>query len=89
MYDTRVLNVEHMPKELTKETSGDRRWHIEFPIPSEGIDLEKLVDQFTGYLIEKAMRMTDGNISQAAKLLGTPRGTLRYKLKKLDLDGGA
>jgi DNA-binding NtrC family response regulator len=40
------------------------------------------VDQFAFHLIKKAIAMADGNISQAAKLLGMPRGTLRYKLEK-------
>jgi len=90
MHNARVLDVEHLPKELTLELpSGDHRWHFYVPIPSSGIDLEKVVDQFTRNLIEKAIKMASGNISQAAKLLGTPRGTLRYKLEKLDLDVGA
>ncbi len=41
-----------------------------------------MVDQFTQYLLEKAMQMKDGNISHVAKLLGIPRGNLRYKLEK-------
>jgi DNA-binding NtrC family response regulator len=90
MYDARVLDVEHLPKELTTEIpSEDHRWQFDLPIPWSGIDLEEVVDQFSSYLIRKAIKMANGNISKAAKLLGTPRGTLRYKLEKLDLDVGA
>jgi DNA-binding NtrC family response regulator len=89
MYDARVLDVEHLPKELTTEISSeDHRWQFDLPIPWSGIDLEEAVDLFSGYLIRKAIKMANGNISKAAKLLGTPRGTLRYKLEKLNLDLG-
>jgi DNA-binding NtrC family response regulator len=90
MHDNQVLDVEHLPKELTTEIpSEDHRWQFDLPIPWSGIDLEEAVDQFSSYLIRKAIKMANGNISKAAKLLGTPRGTLRYKLEKLDLDVGA
>lgn len=84
MHDANMLEATHLPKELT----GDPDHNVsgaflpDFPIPSEGIDLESLVDQFAFHLIKKAIAMADGNISQAAKLLGMPRGTLRYKLEK-------
>ena len=90
MYDARVLDVEHLPKELMADlASREQLKHFDVPIPYGGIDLERVVDQFTRNLIEKAIKIAGGNISQAAKLLGTPRGTLRYKLEKLDLDVGA
>jgi DNA-binding protein Fis len=41
-----------------------------------------VVEQFSHHLIQKAMQITGGNVSQAAKLLGIPRGTLRYKLDR-------
>ena len=89
MYDATVLDVEHLPRELTAEIPyGDSRWNFDVSIPSSGIDLEKAVDQFTRYLVGKAVKMANGNISKAAKLLGTPRGTLRYKLEKFNLDLG-
>ena len=37
--------------------------------------------------ILSAMRVTSGNISQAADLLGISRGGLQYRLKKFGLDG--
>ena len=37
-------------------------------------------------LIEKALQKSDGNQSQAARLLGIPRHTLIYKMKKLGLN---
>ncbi len=85
MHDAGVLEPEHLPKELTdiqaRQTSP-AALPFDFPIPPDGIDLEGVVEQFTSNLVKKAMTMAEGNISQAAKLLGIPRGTLRYKLEK-------
>ena len=84
MHDDEMLREMHLPKELTAIHPRDDSPSLpfDFPIPSTGIDLEDVVDQFTQYLLEKAMRMKDGNISHVARLLGIPRGNLRYKLEK-------
>jgi len=89
MHNAGTLQAEHLPKELT---GGDREaeaqlFAFDVPIPAEGLRLEEIVDQFTIRLIRKAVQVADGNISQAAKLLGIPRGTLRYKLEKYETDG--
>jgi DNA-binding NtrC family response regulator len=36
-------------------------------------------------LIETALQRTDGNVTQAARLLGISRDTLRYRLDRLGL----
>jgi DNA-binding NtrC family response regulator len=76
----------HLPKELTRELDGAAPARpsvpFDYPIPDEGIDLDEVVEQFSHHLIHKAMQITGGNVSQAAKLLGIPRGTLRYKLDR-------
>jgi two-component system, NtrC family, response regulator AtoC len=85
MHDADTLEAAHLPKELTNDAhqAGPQDFAYDFPIPPEGIDLESTVDGFTSHLIKKAIEMSGGNISLAAKLLGVPRGTLRYKLEKL------
>ncbi len=84
MHDDAMLQEMHLPKELTAHRPGDSMSALpfDFPISESGIDLEAVVDQFTQYLLKKAMRMKDGNISHVARLLGVPRGNLRYKLDK-------
>jgi DNA-binding NtrC family response regulator len=89
MHDAKVLGPEHLPKELTPEVC-DAALALDpllCPIPREGLKLEEMIDRFTLHLIMKVMDMADGNISKAAKLLGIPRGTLRYKLDKYSIDG--
>lgn len=74
--------------ELTKESlPGEIRNHSKepadcnpynFSIPAEGFSLEKFEQQ----LIKQALERTENNQTQAAKLLGISRDTLRYKKKK-------
>ncbi len=47
------------------------------------LDLERTARR----LIETAMARSDGNVTQAARLLGISRDTLRYRLERLDLRG--
>ncbi len=85
MHKGKTLQPEHLPKELTQGlgASAPHAEPFDYPIPREGIDLEAVVDEFATHLIRNALRMADGNISQAAKLLKIPRGTLRYKIEKM------
>ena len=50
-------------------------------IPAEGTSLEGIERE----LIEIALRQAAGNQTQAARLLGISRDTLRYRIKKFDL----
>jgi DNA-binding NtrC family response regulator len=86
MHNAELLQVSHLPKELTNEfrATDQRSRPFDLPIPPEGINLEEVLDQVAAHLIKKVMHLTDRNISQAAKLLGIPRGTLRYKLEKYE-----
>lgn len=84
MHDADKLEPEHLPKELTNHVAESEAHAFtgDISIPPEGINLEDVVDKFAFRLITKAVQMAGGNISQAASLLGIPRGTLRYKLEK-------
>lgn len=88
MHDADMLEVEHLPKELINHAPQVKGKDLaaQVSIPPEGINLDEVIDKFTLQLIARVMQMTQGNISQAAKLLGIPRGTLRYKLEKYDLE---
>jgi two-component system, NtrC family, response regulator AtoC len=57
----------------------------EVALPPEGVpfdDIERAV-------LEAALRMAEGNVTQAAALLGMGRGSLRYRLDRLELEGRA
>ena len=49
-----------------------------FSFPESGFDLEKEMMR----LIQMAIAQTNGNISEAARILGVPRDYIRYRLKK-------
>ncbi|MBO5752924.1 MAG: sigma-54-dependent Fis family transcriptional regulator [Proteobacteria bacterium] len=49
---------------------------------AEGIELEGIVEDLERSLIEKSLAQTDGNKTEAAKLLGISFRSLRYRLKK-------
>lgn len=52
-------------------------------IPSSGIDLPQMVDDFERSLIETALRQTNNNQTKAATLLGLRVQTLNMKLKRI------
>ncbi len=85
LHDAEILEELHLPKELTSETEKTlaTTFAFDFAIPAAGIRLEDVIDQFTRSLLQKALDMKEGNVSNAAKLLGITRGNLRYKLEKL------
>jgi len=50
-----------------------------------GLDLKSYLVEMEVQLIQKALSQTDGNVSQAAKLLQTNRTTLVEKIRKYEL----
>ena len=62
------------PQMLTEE-----RW------PEEGIDFNALVNDFETQLIVQALKMTEGNKKEAARILNLKRTTLLEKIKKKEL----
>ena len=82
MYNDTDLKVSHMPREIV--LFEDTASYIE--IPENVLDIEAVVDEVTCQLIHRAMKKSDGNTASAARLLGIPRGTLRYKLKKYKIN---
>ena len=60
---------------------------MEFPpVPSTGIDFPSLQEGMEKFYIENALRMADGNESEAARLLNINHHTFRYHRKKLKID---
>ena len=56
-----------------------------FELPAGGMDLEKHLEEIEKRYILKAMQKSDGNITNAAALLGMTFRSLRYRIKKLGL----
>lgn len=77
VYDDTVFRLSHLPGEILSERKA-----VSAAIPESVSDIESVVDEVACQMIRQAMKKTGGNISRAARELGIPRGTLRYKLKK-------
>ncbi|MHC4936480.1 MAG: sigma-54-dependent transcriptional regulator [Planctomycetota bacterium] len=54
-----------------------------FVIPEEGIVLDDVMDELERSFLLQALERTDGNLTQAAKVLGMSYRSIRYKVKKL------
>ena len=55
--------------------------------PEQGVDLERVVEDFERGIIIKALERTGGNRTEAARLLGVTFRSLRYRLSKLGITG--
>ncbi len=73
-----VLSADSVPTRVFKIESSEE------PFPEEGVDLERMVEDFEYGLISKALEKADGVKTKAAELLGLSFRQFRYKLNKLN-----
>ena len=82
------IQPEHLPAELS---AGRKPSHVgdgaDRPdaLPPEGLDLQDVVTDLEREYIEEALKRTNGNQTEAAKLLSISRDQLRYRLEKYGL----
>ncbi len=77
------IRPEHLPVEITSP-EGVKRSNISavnIDIPPGGLDIEEVEKS----LIERALQITHGNQTRAAKLLNISRDALRYRMQKFGL----
>jgi DNA-binding NtrC family response regulator len=86
MHNAEVIKPDFLPGEIWGEAPR-REAPCSYDIPPEGIMLEEMIGEIEKDLIEKAVRITGGNVAKTARLLNVPRGTLRYKLEKYGVAG--
>ncbi len=86
MYNVEKILPAHLPRETWGE-SPQSEMPFDYEIPPEGIILDDVVGQVEKELVEKAFKITGGNVAKTARILNVPRGTLRYKLEKYQLTG--
>jgi DNA-binding NtrC family response regulator len=86
MHNAEVIKPDFLPAEIWGEAPR-REAPCSYDIPPEGIMLEEMIGEIEKDLIEKAVRITGGNVAKTARLLNVPRGTLRYKLEKYGVAG--
>ncbi len=82
MHDGEILDVNHLPSDILEEYAETEESTIEKGFKS-------LVDEVSAFekrLILEALNKTGGNILRTAKLLNIPRGTLRHKIEKYNIN---
>lgn len=70
---------EQLPLFSGAQQPGQESW------PDEGIDFNALVNDFETQLIVQALKITEGNKKEAARILNLKRTTLLEKIKKKEL----
>jgi two-component system, NtrC family, response regulator PilR len=78
------LTAKNLPTKLAERTEITSS--TELDIPPGGIDLNRTMENTEKKLITKALEMTGGNRSKAARLLGISFRSLRYRLLKLGME---
>ncbi len=83
-----VLTPASLPERVhgTFAPGGDERGELDFP--AGGIDIEARIATVERRYLEKALEVTGGNRTQAAKLLGITFRSFRYRLVKFGMDAG-
>ncbi|AFM23088.1 sigma-54-dependent transcriptional regulator [Desulfomonile tiedjei] len=79
------LTAQHLPPKLT-QSEGVPCEIAELDIPSDGIELDRTLENLERKLINRALEITGGNRSRAARLLGISFRSLRYRLVKLGME---
>jgi two-component system response regulator PilR (NtrC family) len=75
-----TINTEHLSESLKSESSHPELMPMD--IPESGIDLERMLQNAERSLLLKALEMTGGVKTDAARLLGLSFRSFRHRLKK-------
>jgi DNA-binding NtrC family response regulator len=80
--DDRDILPKHLPSEIVDMKGKSQGFELkDLIIPEQGLPLEEIERE----VIKKALSMTEGNLSKAARLLSVSRDTLRYRIGKLGI----
>lgn len=80
------LSLYHLPDSLARKiASSSIPLKTDCPLNEEPYDLEEMLRDERKRAILRAIKITDGNISKAAKLIGYNRSTLQYQMEKLGI----
>ncbi len=78
--DGKSIRLTDLPPALTKHKVKSKMIY-----ESDNLNLSAAIESVEKQLIIKAIEASHENITQAAKLLGIPRQTLQYKIKRLEI----
>ncbi|MBE8162691.1 MAG: sigma-54-dependent Fis family transcriptional regulator [Bdellovibrionaceae bacterium] len=83
LQNTSVILLKHLPSEYLNK---NEYCSIKINMPKEGLDLKNHILHYETQWIIQALKMTEGNKNQAAKLLQMNRTTLIEKIKKMQIN---
>ncbi len=77
-----------LSKFKTKKDSGseDKKNDVDISLPLEGVSLDEILESYERKYVEEALEMSGGSIKGAAELLAISFRSMRYRLKKLNID---
>ncbi|NIM49007.1 MAG: response regulator [Gemmatimonadales bacterium] len=81
--DAEEIRPHHLPGEIRGTGTARATGNHAIQLPADGVRVEEVERD----LIRQALARTGGNVTQAAKLLGLSRDTLRYRLEKHGISG--
>jgi DNA-binding NtrC family response regulator len=79
-----VIDVPQLPQNLNGG-SGLAEAQMAFEIGKDGVDLNALIRELEGRMINEALKQTGGNKQAAARLLGLKRTTFAGKLRRCEV----
>jgi two-component system, NtrC family, response regulator PilR len=80
------LTAENLPPKLVESVGNAPTPLLDTELPPDGIDLNGTLERVERDLIDRALDITGGNRSRAARLLGISFRSLRYRLVKLGIE---
>jgi len=83
-----LIDVKHLPAELVSDSAATSFNICDEMFETQNLSLEDVLQKTEFILVNRALTVSGGNISKAARLLQLPRETLRYKLSRLKSESG-
>jgi len=83
-----LLELDNLPRNLelpVPSTPDLIHNYNEVDIPSQGMDINAMLDAIKKLYLEKALQLTAGNETRAARLVGLNQHTFRYNCKRLNI----
>lgn len=82
----KILTIMHLPLYMKGRISKDKSKQVqERMVQMPIMSLTEAVDKTERDLIQRALLLTKGHLTKSAEVLGIPRQTLKYKMKRLGL----
>ncbi len=75
-----MITVDSLPTSVTRATVSETDSVLH--LPEEGVNIDEVMERVENALITQALELTDGNRTEAAKLLGISFRSMRYRLQK-------